>query len=240
MLANKSPEDGCPFTPVLRGHFSGSLEWLAELGRWLRAPWHRSTGLSRQIAQLETFMASQVATLQRLQTALDYDSLTGAHSRLYFLAALRQEFARFARDEHSQNGRGFTVGILDVDCFKQINDRHGHQRGDQALLRIAEQANRLLRREGDVFARFGGDEFAFLLPQTPIESACALAEKLRIAVASLDPPSGPTLTVSIGLACGPAHGRNVESLLHAADCALYRAKVTRNTVYVAERSNHAV
>jgi diguanylate cyclase (GGDEF)-like protein len=160
-----------------------------------------------QISQLEVVLAGHVATLQRLQTALDYDALTGAHSRLYFLAALRQDIARFVRDEHALSGKGFTIGILDVDRFKLINDLHGHLCGDQALLGIVDKAVRLLRREGDVFARFGGDEFVFLLPQTPIEAARVLAEKLRLAVASLRfPNGGQPLTVSIGLASCPDHG----------------------------------
>src|SRR5437867_409482 len=75
------------------------LDWLRALLDWLIAPWHRMTALVRQIAQLETVMAGHVATLHRLQSALDYDALTGAHSRLYLLAALRQEVARFARDD---------------------------------------------------------------------------------------------------------------------------------------------
>jgi diguanylate cyclase (GGDEF)-like protein len=187
-----------------------------------------------QIARLEVVMAGHVASLQRLQTALDYDGLTGAHSRLYFLAALRQEVARFVRDDHHLAGRGFVIGLLDVDHFKQINDRHGHEQGDLALLAVVEQARHLLRREGDEFARYGGDEFAFLLPQTPIEEACKLAEKIRTALCSMALPPGSTeITVSIGLATCPNHGLTVETLLHAADCALYRAKGTRDAVCIA-------
>jgi diguanylate cyclase (GGDEF)-like protein len=179
-------------------------------------------------------IAGHVATLQRLQTALDYDNMTGAHSRLYFLAALRQEVARFTRDDHALAGQGFTVGILDVDHFKQINDGHGHEHGDKTLLRVVEESHRLLCRDLDVFARYGGDEFVFLLPQTSIQPARALAEKLRAAMASLLLPDGwEPITVSIGLAACPEHGENVESLLHAADWALYRAKQTRNAVCLA-------
>ncbi len=210
------------------------LNWLRALLRWLLAPWSGISDLVRQISQLETDMAGHVSTLQRLQTALDYDALTGAHSRLYFLAAVRQNIARYARDEHALAGKGFTIGILDVDRFKQLNDLHGHLCGDQALLGIAEQAARLLRREGDVFARFGGDEFVFLLPQTPLQGAHVLAEKLRAAVAALRlPVGGQSLTVSIGLASCPSHGLTAEALLHAADCALYRAKVHRDAVRIA-------
>lgn len=176
-------------------------------------------------------MAGNAATLQRLQIALDYDSATGAHSRLYFMAALRQEVARFFRDAHSSTEKGFTVGLLDVDRFKQFNDRHGHPAGDLLLQRVVSEAQRLLRREGDVFGRYGGDEFAFLLPQTPLQAACALAERLREAVGTLLLPADwQPITLSIGLAACPQHGDSLEGLLQAADCALYRAKRTRNAV----------
>lgn len=179
-------------------------------------------------------MATHGATIQRLQTALDYDPLTQAHSRLYFFAALRQEVARFGRDAHSSDGKGFAVGILDVDHFKQINDHHGHQYGDEVLIRVTKEAHRLLRREGDVFGRYGGDEFVFLLPQTPIEAARALAEKLREAVETLLLPEGAIpITLSMGLAACPDQGACVDSLLQAADAALYRAKRNRNSVRVA-------
>jgi hypothetical protein len=86
------------------------LQWLRTLPRWILAPWQRTSGLVDQIAQLETVMAGHVATLARLQTALDYDAATGARSRLYFFAALRQNIAHFARDEHTRSGKGFTIG----------------------------------------------------------------------------------------------------------------------------------
>jgi diguanylate cyclase (GGDEF)-like protein len=198
--------------------------------RWLLAPWQRTGALVQQIAQLELIIAGQVVTLQRLQNALDYDGLTGAHSRLYFLAALRQEVARFVRDDHTCCGKGFTVGLLDVDHFKRINDRLGHEHGDQALLEVVETAHRILRRDCDVFARYGGDEFAFLLPQTPIEGAHKIAERLRGAVAARALGVGRSpLTLSIGVASYQS-GDTVETLLRAADEALYRAKGTRNAV----------
>jgi diguanylate cyclase (GGDEF)-like protein len=188
----------------------------------------------RQISQLQVALAGHVATLQRLQTALDYDGLTGAHTRLFFFAALRQELARFARDAHREKSEVFTVGMLDVDQFKQINDLHGHVVGDQVLIRIVDEARRLLRREGDVFARLGGDEFALFLPQTPIEGARAIAEKLRTGIASLVLPDKlRPITISLGLAECPTHGIDSNVLMHAADCALYRAKATRNTIRVA-------
>jgi diguanylate cyclase (GGDEF)-like protein len=165
---------------------------------------------------------------------LDYDGLTGAHTRLFFFAALRQEVARFARDAHRDKSEVFTVGMLDLDQFKPINDLYGHAVGDQVLIRIVDEARRILRREGDVFARLGGDEFALFLPQTPIEGARAIAEKLRASISALVLPDKlRPFTVSMGLAECPTHGIDSDVLMHAADSSLYRAKATRNTIRVA-------
>jgi diguanylate cyclase (GGDEF)-like protein len=201
--------------------------------RWLAAPWRNLSDTVQQISQLQVVLAGHVATLQRLQTALDYDGLTGAHTRLFFFAALRQELARFIRDSHLDKADVFTIGMLDVDRFKSINDRHGHAIGDLLLIRIADEARRILRRDGDVFARLGGDEFALLLPQTSLDGARAIADSLRAAIASLQLPGEPSISVSIGLAECPTDGSQSDMLLHAADCAMYRAKQKRNAVCVA-------
>lgn len=210
------------------------LHWLRALLRWPMAPWRCMAALLDRIAQLEAVMAGHVKMLTRLQSALDHDSLTAAHSRLYFEAALRQEVARFTR-EHCQpsGGKGFVVGLIDIDQFKPLNDRRGHAIGDLALIRVVEAAQRILRRQGDVLARYGGDEFVFLLPQTSLENAHDLAEKLRASVAAITIANlADPISISIGLAACPMHGLSAEALLQAADGALYRAKTTRNAVRV--------
>ncbi len=215
--------------------WSHILDWRRALLRWPMAPWRCIRALLDRIAQLEAALAGHVKTLARLQDALDRDALTGAYSRLYFLAALRQEIARFAREHHQPGGgKAFVVGMLDLDHFKLLNDRRGHAVGARALIRVVKEAQRILQRQGDVFARHGGDEFVFLLPQTSIRSAYDLAEKLRAAVAAIMLANlcNP-ISVSIGLAACPLHGMTAEALLQAADTALYFAKATRNTVCVA-------
>ncbi len=222
--------------PIPSDRRSGWLDWLRAVLRWPMAPWRCMSALLDRVARLEAVMAGHLATLNRLQGALEHDGLTGAHSRLYFMAALRQEVARFARENRSSGGaKGFVVGLLDLDQFKQLNDRYGHAAGDDALIRVVEHAHHVLRRDLDVFARYGGDEFVFLLPQTSIHSAHALADKVRTGLAALKcTDTTAHFSVSIGLAACPTHGQDAESLLQAADRAMYRAKSVRNAVRIAE------
>ncbi len=223
---------------MARGRRLAWRDWLRAVLRWPIAPWRCMTALLDRVAQLEAVMAGHLTTLSRLQGALDHDGLTGAHSRLYFMAALRQEVARFAREHRAPGGaRGFVVGLLDLDQFKLLNDRYGHATGDEALILVVAQAQRILRRDLDVFARYGGDEFVFLLPQTSLQSAHVLADKLCAAAAALRfDKEGLSFSTSIGLAACPEHGMDAEALLHAADRAMYQAKRLRNSVCIAEAS----
>ena len=118
--------------------------------------------------------------------------------------------------------------MIDIDHFKQINDRFGHQRGDAIL---AELANRLVsetRVQVDTAARYGGEEFVLILPETPLEGAMVVAEKVRSSIG--ETPFGGegdeliNVTVSIGIAVFPAHGAKPQTLIRAADQALYEAK----------------
>ncbi len=212
------------------------LDWLRALIRWPMAPWRGMIPLLNRVAHLEAVLAGQISTVSRLQGALDQDSLTSAYSRLYFMAALRQEVARFVREDRSPGrAKGFVVGLLDLDRFKWLNDHFGHAAGDDALIRVVAAAQRILRRDLDVFARYGGDEFLFLLPQTSLANAYTLADKLRAAVSKIGvTEKGDPLSASIGLAACPTHGAAAQVLLDAADRAMYRAKRRRNAVCIAE------
>jgi diguanylate cyclase (GGDEF)-like protein/putative nucleotidyltransferase with HDIG domain len=129
--------------------------------------------------------------------------------------------------------------VVDVDGFKEVNDRFGHQRGD-ALLRAIAETLRTNVRPCDFVARYGGDEFVVLLPDLDAPSAVEIAERLRIAVeqfASTDAEGAKigNVSLSIGVAEAPTHGNNVEALFAAGDAALYSAKrAGRNRVHVAE------
>ena len=164
------------------------------------------------------------------------DPLTGLRNRRTLLEALGHDLAVARR-------RNETVGLLsiDVDHFKQINDTYGHPAGDRALIAVARAISSVSRLEDSV-GRLGGEEFAVVLPGADIEAARAAAERMRAAVASLQPdPAGTprALTVSIGVAVIRAAGAESEiaSLLTRADAAMYEAKrLGRNRVAVDDSS----
>ena len=150
------------------------------------------------------------------------DSLTGYFVRDHFFSRLAEEFQRVGR-----YGGSFTLLMVDLDGFKSINDRYGHLAGDRYLHSIAETIRNELRA-ADICCRYGGDEFCFLLPETNLDAARSIAERVRAAVAEkVVSDQGAVLraTVSIGLATYPDHpADDVPGMLRNADEALYRAK----------------
>lgn len=128
-----------------------------------------------------------------------------------------------------RSGRTLCVLVIDVDQFKDVNDRFGHATGDRLLARVFEVARDALRRS-DVLARFGGDEFVALLSDTDVDTARQVAERLRALIAEIRSGDGLTVTVSIGLS-EFASGDDFAALFERADRALYEAKrAGRNAV----------
>ena len=160
------------------------------------------------------------------------DPLTGLFNRRYLLETCRREFARAARE-------GLPVGALsiDVDHFKRYNDEHGHDAGDTVLRAVGSTLEALFRAE-DVPCRFGGEEFVVILPGADIAATGRRAEQLRSRIEAMVvrylERDLPHITVSIGTAAFPEAGGNPETVLRAADEALYRAKANgRNRVEAA-------
>lgn len=145
------------------------------------------------------------------------DGLTGLDNRRHLMQKLGSEVERARRHRH-----GFSVVMLDVDHFKDYNDAHGHLAGDDVLVRLGA----LLRectRDVDCSARFGGEEFVLVLPETSSGRATEVAERIRARMAQEQLGNG-RITLSAGVAEFPAHGETSEGILSAADAALYRAK----------------
>jgi len=149
------------------------------------------------------------------------DSLTALYNRAYFFAALDREIERSAR-----SGRPFCMLMLDLDGLKPINDTYGHFEGDRVLRGVAEVIRHRVRRI-DTAARYGGDEFVVLLPETDPSGAFVLAEKIRSGVAELVIETGGRrirASLSIGVVTFPADGRTESELMIAADQAMYASK----------------
>ena len=151
------------------------------------------------------------------------DSLTGIFNRRYLELTMRREIERAQRF-----GRSLSLLMVDIDHFKDVNDEHGHQRGDEVLSELSRRVMGLIRTQIDHFARYGGEEFVLLLPETTCEAALQVGERVREAVAGrpFTSATGPRLsvTVSVGAAAYPDDGDSADDLLRAADGALYRAK----------------
>jgi two-component system chemotaxis response regulator CheY len=169
---------------------------------------------------------------RRLRLLARTDELTGLRNRRGLRVALLRELRRAERYE-----RDLSLIALDVDRFKQVNDRYGHAVGDRVLQGVA-RALQIGVRQVDVVARTGGEEFVVVAPETPLADALQVAERLRALVAAFELPVGDQLvrvTLSAGVAsCRTSGLSELEPLLQVADAALYRAKAEgRNRVEAA-------
>ena len=155
-----------------------------------------------------------------LYEAAQFDSLTGAYTRGFAMAVMQRALLK-ARGDAKPLG----VLMLDLDHFKRINDAHGHARGDLVLKQTTSAVQSTLRT-GDIVGRFGGEEFVILLPGADLRQAMGAAERCRAAVAKMEIPDAPYLSVtaSVGVAAFPEHGEDLDGLLKASDRAMYTAK----------------
>jgi len=188
-------------------------------------------------------VALENATLyERLQQLAIVDGLTEVYNHRHFQDLLRKEIGRATRYEVPE--MTFSLLMLDLDRFKEVNDTLGHQAGDAVLVHVA-RVLKMNTRKVDTVARYGGEEFTVILPSTDKEGAIALGDRLREAVekAPTDLPgevSPVCVTVSVGVATWGDDGANGPALIHAADNALYLAKADGRNCVRAVRTDRAV
>jgi diguanylate cyclase (GGDEF)-like protein len=165
-----------------------------------------------------------------LELAARTDPLTGLANRRHFSQELEHELERCRRD-----GRPLTVIVCDLDHFKDVNDSYGHMAGDRVLRLVADVLAEHSRAI-DLPARFGGEEFAIILPDTDLDAGEVAAERLRREIEHRSALAGPPVTLSLGVACTQQVGLAQDALYRAADRALYAAKDTgRNRTVSASR-----
>lgn len=173
--------------------------------------------------KLENPTVVEIKFLQQAEDSVIVDELTGVYNFRYFQHRVAQEIKRVGRYDH-----GVSLLMIDVDDFKCFNDENGHLQGNRALRKIAGLLVKCVR-EVDVVCRYGGEEFAVILPATLKAGALTAAEKIRMHVARARFRGGVTqprgkVSVSIGVATVPGDGNTIDELVARADAALYRAK----------------
>jgi diguanylate cyclase (GGDEF)-like protein len=189
----------------------------------------------RSILEPPAIALDNALSLQRAEAVSVTDDLTGLYNSRYLNLVLRRESKRASR-----SGRPLSLLFLDLDGFKQVNDTYGHLAGSKALV----EASAIIRgsaRETDVAARFGGDEFSVVLPETGREGAMSVAERIRDRISACEFLASDGLSVhltaSIGVATLPDVAASAEELLRAADVAMYRVKdAGKNGIHVAQEA----
>jgi diguanylate cyclase (GGDEF)-like protein len=233
--------------PVLVG---AGLVWLAALGMAAKkvqvqvtalasaaasiaagASFEAAEGEFGPLAPIARELAAIADTIETATEAATIDRLTRVANRPALLAHLFGELERVARYD-----RPFSIAFIDIDHFKAVNDTFGHEMGDIVLRGVADVFRENVRGV-DFIGRYGGEEFVLVLPETPVDEAAAVAEKLRLLVLKKHFDAGPAggLAVSISIGVAGGHGQNlrVDQLLRDADAAMYSAKsLGRNQTYV--------
>lgn len=220
---------------------TGLTQWIEEeRGLELGAADYIHKPFNPTIVKLRVQNQIQIVNQMRIIQHLSItDALTGTSNRRHFNTRISQEWQRSMRD-----GTPISLLLLDIDDFKKINDTYGHLVGDSVLQNIADSIKRCLKRPMDLIARWGGEEFAVLLPNTILDGAVALAEKIRVAIETKKYSSEELLNISITISIGvssittasPLLDVTVYNFISEADKALYRAKeLGKNRVCCAPR-----
>jgi diguanylate cyclase (GGDEF)-like protein len=227
---NRSPMESGIIVPLVVG-----ARVVGTLACWAR----NKSAFNDEDQRILEMMASQVATAIAAADATEASERRAHQDPLTSLPNRRQldEDLQGRLSELSEQSRQAVVAMLDIDYFKRLNDQFGHQAGDTALQRLASVLRGSVR-DNDFIYRFGGEEFVVVFSDTTVNEAIPLAERLKSAIQTVqvtgdnEEPVGP-VTVSIGLALLPEHGKDVGTLIDLADKAMYRAKANgRNCIMV--------
>jgi diguanylate cyclase (GGDEF)-like protein/putative nucleotidyltransferase with HDIG domain len=176
------------------------------------------TLLLRTLADLISGALHNALTFQKAQEQAITDGLTGVKTHRFFMEALSSEWKRSSRAS-----RSFALVLMDLDRFKFVNDFYGHLEGDLVLQRVGQILETNCRRS-DVVARYGGDEFVILMPETSMEQARQLSSKLRGWIAADPLLREKNISASFGIACYPLHGASPQELIQVADASMYLSK----------------
>ncbi len=194
--------------------------------------------LFRDAERLRQALLLSRETGQILEHLVRVDALTGIANRRHFEEALQREWRRALRENNT-----LSLISADIDHFKEYNDHYGHPAGDRCLVKVAQTLKSALSRPGDVVARIGGEEFAVLLPGTPLAGAVSMAELMRERILQLHLPHDaspvvPQVTVSFGVASSELAGvTSPQALLRDSDLALYDAKREGRNRVAVRRAN---
>jgi len=218
------------YSVVLRNELMAQIDSTVRNGMLVERLTYIGQQLSQAISEKDARNAELNVVMEQLNSLVTFDQLTGAYSRRYFMDTLERQMALSVR-----HGSIASLIMLDLDHFKAINDQFGHAVGDRVLHLAAKTAMAELR-DGDMFARVGGEEFIALLPMTGQDDAMKLAERLRISLAGLAIDEEERV-IRISVSAGVAALRKEESStawLRRVDMALYEAKTKgRNCVVAA-------
>lgn len=220
-----------PLEPVI---LRSKVNVFLELHRQRQQLEEKTRELDAKILELEVLHKELEEKNVKLEVLSSLDGLTGLFNRRYFDDNLKKEWKQAIR-----TGTAISLLIIDIDHFKNFNDHYGHLEGDDCLRRVAQALYEALLRPVDIVARYGGEEFTAILPDTDLDGAVMVGQRMMKNIAELNIPN-PTspdadkVTVSIGATTMiPAHGQPATFLLDLADKALYEAKENgRNTLRV--------
>lgn len=232
-LVDKAIRDHTSYAGDFRmRHKDGHWIWILGSGGVVE---YDKNGLPKRLCGTHQEISDRKSLERQLEYQASHDALTGLLNRRRLLERLEAEISRAQRHDEQ-----LVLFMLDLDHFKQINDTLGHKAGDRVLQGFATLLDSQLRKM-DVSARYGGEEFVIVLPETRLEQAVGMAERLRALVENSDRLAQGfrlSITVSIGIAAYREHGNTAGELIEAADEALYRAKnLGRNRIEVVSAKN---